>query len=180
VYSLVLQDMTHMTSPPIRTDTASQSAGEFWSYAFIATILGTLIGTITLIILIALVDQLWSGGAEFVAGGLSGLVAGAIQGAFLRRSTQPKLLWLGLSCGGWLITIILGNTIRHLWPGADANREMAIAAIGGAVVGTCQWVLLRRYRSHVIWWVPLSAAIWTCTTLLWLILFGPLIGLANW
>jgi hypothetical protein len=169
-----------MTTQPINTDTASPSAEEFWLFAFIGSTLGTLLGTITLMILVALFDPLWSVGAELLAGALSGLGAGAIQGAFLRRSAQPKLLWLGLSCGGWLIAIILSSSITRFWPGADARREIGIAAVGGAVIGTCQWAILRRYRRRVVWWVPLNAAIWAGLTLLYLILFGPWIGLASW
>ncbi len=169
-----------MASQPFNTEPTSQAVEDFWSNAVIGSSLGTLLGTISLMIVMAILDLFSSIGTVLIASIVGGLIAGATQGAFLRHYVQPKAVWLALSCAGWLTNVIVAGAIVRYWPSADLNRWIVIEGLGGAIIGTFQWLLLRRNWSRSVWWVPLNATAWAGITLVYLIIFGPLIGLASW
>ena len=169
-----------MASQSLNTDPTSQAVEDFWTNAVIGSSLGTLLGTISLVIVMAILDPIWSIGAVYIASIVSGLIAGATQGAFLRRYVEPKALWLGLSGAGWLTNVIAVQAIVRYWSSTDLNRWIVVETLGGAIIGTFQWLVIRHNWSRSVWWVPLNATVWAGITLVYLIIFGPLIGLASW
>jgi predicted membrane protein len=148
--------------------------------------LGVFVGIVSVMLLATWLDPVLSTGALFTAYAIAGVIAGASQGAFLRRYARPKLLWLGASGAGWLTFFSIVEVIISIWP--DVNRWQsarleqwfAIAALGGAIIGTAQWLVLRRTFGQTVWWIPLNAGVWVAMMVGYLIIFGPFIGLACW
>src|SRR6266508_2412302 len=78
-----------------------RSAEVFWARAIGGTVLGIIIGTFNRAIVADLLATRMFG--QFLGFGVGGLVAGAIQGAFLRRHIHSRWMWIALSSTGWLM-----------------------------------------------------------------------------
>jgi hypothetical protein len=77
------------------------------------------------------------------------------------RQPSPQmasLLWIVVSVTGAVIAALIGWQIRvllGLGP-ASVGHDSAYAAtvVGGVIAAGSQWLVLRRYRLDVYWWVP--------------------------
>jgi hypothetical protein len=174
-----------MTIQHTHSDLVAEEVVDFWFRGFIGSIFGVFAGIVSVMLLTAWLAPVLPSSAPLAASGMGGAIAGAIQGSFVRRYARPKLLWLGTSAAGWLVFFSVVALIIALWP--DINRWpslhleqwFAIAALGGATIGTAQWLVLRRTFGQTIWWIVLNAGIWMATMLGYLIFFSPFIGLAT-
>ena len=91
--------------------------------------------------------------------GLCGIIAGAIQGGFLRRTPRPALLWLVLSGTGWLIVGLVDSqgTISK----STTGNVIAVSLLYGGLAALPQWLLLQRALPFAAFWLALSASTWS-------------------
>ena len=74
------------------------SIKHFLIQGLLGCLIGTWVGFLNLVFIIVFLGVLEDNRFSFIAlWGLCGIIAGAIQGGFLRRVTRPTLLWLLLS-----------------------------------------------------------------------------------
>ena len=95
---------------------------------------------------------------SMIVSGASGIIAGAIQGGFLRRTARPFLLWLALSGTGWALAAFVTNFIAHRWPVGINSLPLYVFGIAAAVLPQC--FLLRRSIFFAACWLVLSASMW--------------------
>jgi hypothetical protein len=96
-----------------------------------------------------------------------GIIAGAIQGGFLRRVIRTPFLWLALSGMGWLfIGCIDILTVSSIPVDVDVllfslpRTERVIGLLLGGLAALPQWVLLQRSIPLAGLWLLLSASTW--------------------
>ena len=95
--------------------------------------------------------------------GLTGLATGALQTWLAGDLLPARGAWLAASIGGFLLAGLPGAI-----PSADPNSYILTWAVGGALVGTIQWLALRR--------VPHRARFWPMATLVGFALGGLIYG----
>lgn len=110
-------------------------------------------------------------GAGIVAGAVEGSVVGYAQWLVLRR-ILPKITWqqwVGATAAGavvaWIIGMSLGAFSASLNVGevSDVAVMASAALLGlalGALLGTAQWLVLRRYVLGAGWWIYANALAW--------------------
>ena len=91
--------------------------------------------------------------------GLCGIIAGAIQGGFLRRVTQPSLLWLLVSGTGWSIASIVFS--QGSGSVATIGDLILAGLICGGIASLPQWLFLQRSLPFAAFWLVLSANTWS-------------------
>ncbi len=89
---------------------------------------------------------------------LCGIIAGAIQGGFLRRATRPALLWLLLSALGWSFAGITYEPV--LVPAYTAGARLGAHLFFGALAALPQWLWLQRSHRNASYWLVFSASAW--------------------
>jgi hypothetical protein len=157
--------------------TNEEYAVEFWPSAIGGAALGLIIGTLNRGIVTALLSNTIMG--YFVGFGVGGLIAGAIQGAMLRRYIPARWLWICISGLGWLMlgipNIWLPRNPLSYWACDSLLRWMLIGALGGAVVGALQSLVLRRYLQITWWWIGMHMLVWAALLALPIVFFESLL-----
>jgi hypothetical protein len=104
-----------------------------------------------------------------LAGVVVGFPVGALQWLVLRRVVPNAGYWIlvtGFAFGlAWLVTIVLGFYVM------GGALLIVAGAVGAALIGCAQAVLLRRWSRRARVWVPVSIAGWTAAAAV--LLFGP-------
>jgi hypothetical protein len=162
------------------TSSTSEEIGQLWVSGSAGILIGTVVGMINMMVVGSILNILWGTSGMIVAGAVSGIVSGAIQGAFLRRSIYSVVVWLIVSGIGWVAAGVLGAFLISIWPNSSIDRWIPLGAISGAIVGTIQWLVLRRQIHHGYWWIIMNACVWALLALIYIALFGRLIGLSSW
>ena len=154
---------------------SKQSADNLWGRAIVATIIGILVGTFNRDIVTVIGGD--NSPARLVGYAFGGIVASAIQGAFLRRYTQPKWAWLGISAIGWIVIGLpdVWSVDFSYWLCDRLGRWTITGAMSGGCVGLIQSVALWRYPQILKAWTPMNIAIWTGMWMLPVIIFGSLL-----
>jgi hypothetical protein len=119
-------------------------------------------------------------GAVTTAADVSGLpqaaalvAAGAVEGAVLGwaqarvlRAVVPGLngrWWIGATAGAAMLAYAAGM-LPSLLPPLPLPGMIAVGVFAGAVllasIGTAQWLVLRRCRPGIAWWIPVTAGAW--------------------
>jgi hypothetical protein len=88
--------------------------------------------------------------------GFGGVIAGAIQGGFLRPVTRPPSVWLLLSGLSWSLIGLLIDQI----PFWMSSNDILLGLLYGGIVGVPQWLLLQRSLRFAAFWLLLSPASW--------------------
>jgi hypothetical protein len=142
------------------------SVKHFLIQGLLGCLSGTWIGCLNLVFLMIVFPGLLEDGPlSFIAlWGPCGIIAGAIQGGFLRRATRPALLWLLLSGIGWLMVGLVDS--QGMLPKSTPGDVIAVSLLYGALAALPQWLLLRRSLPFAVFWLPLSASIWSILGLL--------------
>ena len=74
--------------------------------------------------------------------------------------------WILASLAGWSLgcatIVFIGSFISFVY----VQATMSTLVIMGTCLGLAQWVILRRYRVAVIWWIPASILGWCLLGLL--------------
>lgn len=119
-----------------------------------------------------------------VGGWLVGGVVGALLGSFWTASIRGGLVVAAAASatgvgqalvlrrclprsGSWFAATLVAVALASvLVVTVDAIDAGAGVALGGLVLGVCQWVVLRRRTPRAAWWVPTSAVAWVLGGLL--------------
>jgi len=152
----------------------------------VAELIGLGGSALVLIGLIALVDENSVGGILLMAAGaillgtmLEGVVVGLLQWCVLRDAlpTLPRRSWVTATAIGaliaWLLGMIPSTAMSLAGSGAESAAPAAeppawlfyllAAGMGfvlGPVLGTPQWVVLRKHVRRAGWWVLANALAW--------------------
>jgi len=169
-----------MITPPSLPDSSGHVTDDFWSKAVLGSILATCIGTFSALLLALIADPWVAAGAPWLGAGVGGIIAGAIQGAFIRHDTRPRLLWLAISSSAWLVAISVVVGIGDRWPTRGFASLLCATALSGAIIGSAQWLMLRRTRPDAIWWVLVNACIWVLVLFIAFVLVSLWLGVMIW
>jgi hypothetical protein len=77
----------------------------------------------------------------------------------------PRCPWIIATATGALLAWLIGAAVVMSLPEDQAFEDslplfMALGPVLGALLGGCQWVVLRRHVSGAGWWVVANAAGW--------------------
>lgn len=127
-----------------------------WLRSVSGSLLGIVSGIINMVLVQRFLPDLFG---ALLAVAVGGVIAGALQGGFMRRYTQPALLWLGLTAVGWLAAFIaLGMTDWSLLLQDDFSwRNVSLCALMTSVP---QWGMLRRHVGRAWFWVLINLGCW--------------------
>jgi len=155
--------------------TSNQPSDDLWGLAIAGTIIGILIGALNRDIVTVMLGE--SILARFVGYGFGGIVASAIQGAFLRRYAQPKWAWLGITVIGWMVIALPEMWFPDFpyWLCDRLSRWMITGAISGGCVGLIQSAALWRHWQLLKGWMLMNVVMWTGMWMLPVIIFGSLL-----
>jgi hypothetical protein len=164
--------------PVAASPTTSPSPERFLIRALLGCLLGSCIGLLNLLFLYMmsfgyrLHDLMSSPIFIPILCALCGIIAGAIQGGFLRRATRPALLWLLLSALGWSFA---GFALAPVFGDYGYTRGAIIATylLCGALAALPQWFWLQRSHRNAAYWLMFSEGVWA------LVMFGT-IELYGW
>ena len=112
-------------------------------------------------------DLIAAGYARVAAGAI---LAGALQWLVLRRHLDGAAWWIpasALAVAAAGVVVFAGGAVV----GADAGW-VAGAGLSGTLLGTVQWLVLRRQLDGAAWWVPASTVGW--------VVGGPVGGALGW
>jgi hypothetical protein len=156
------------TKPAVPALIPSLSLREFLLRGLLGSLLGSCIGVLNAILLVGIFDTGYLSNRplyEPVLLGLCGIIAGAIQGGFLRRTTQPALLWLLLSGLGWSLVGLVDSQDTIAW--SRTGNYTADGLLFGALVALpqCLRLLPQSLRFAALWFL-LSVSIWSFLRLL--------------
>lgn len=105
--------------------------------------------------------------AMLAAGAGEGAVVGGMQSLVLARVLPrvPRRPWMIATAIGALLAWLIGAGVVMSLPEDQAFKEslplfMALGPVLGALLGGCQWVVLRRHVRGAGWWVVANAAGW--------------------
>ena len=93
---------------------------------------------------------------DFIFGAGIGFGVGILQWLVLRRRVSRAGWWILASTAGLAVAWGGGGVLRL---GSSAER-VAVMALGGAVAGILQWLVLRGKVSRAGWWVLASTVGW--------------------
>jgi hypothetical protein len=93
--------------------------------------------------------------SRFIVVFVSGIIAGAVQGAFLRPYTRPVMIWLIANGIGWTLAYGL---MRYFYTTARSTilptvDEVSLGLGMGLIVGVAQWIVLRHRLNAAYWWI---------------------------
>jgi hypothetical protein len=149
------------------SSTTSQLPKPSFSSLYLGIPLGVAIGGVNALLIRHPVDAL-SGLlldirlSPFIAVFVSGVIAGALQGAFLRFYTRPVIIWLAASGIGWLLAYSL---MRYFYTTTNTSTIVPTASetflgVGmGLLAGTTQWLVLQVRWRTAYWWI-VSTVLW--------------------
>jgi hypothetical protein len=95
-----------------------------------------------------------------------GLLTGLGQSILLGRILPRMAGWIAATIAGYVLPLILGPLVPGGVAGVLDGGWLA-GAVGfagiGALIGVCQWLVLRRRVDGAGWWIPFVAAGWAIT-----------------
>ena len=160
------------------TLSAQDLASDFWMLWVGATIAAAFISFLVLAILVfaipGVMGSIFGTSIEellVLAGVVTGLAIGSLQGRVLRRTFGHRIWWQ------WIVASVIGLTValfvvRVTWPLVESvfnnlNRSNSVAALltvpllsgalGGFILGCTQWLVLKRYVERASGWILGSA-----------------------
>lgn len=169
-----------MIIPPSSPHSSEHVTDDFWSKAVLGGILATCIGMFSALLLAFITEPWVATGAPWLGAGVAGVIAGAIQGAFIRHYTRPRLLWLAINSSAWLVAVSIAVGMSELWPAHGFASLLCTTALVGAIIGSGQWLLLRRTQPDTVWWILVHASIWVLLLLIAFVLVSPWLGVMLW
>ena len=99
------------------------------------------------------------------AGIVTGIGVGVLQWLVLRRRVTGAGWWVLTSAAGCFAILLAGaagypESLRDFGSHLSWTDVVVVAALGGAVTGTLQWLVLRGQVSRTGWWVLASTVGW--------------------
>jgi hypothetical protein len=142
--------------------TTHQSALDVSLRAAVGTFLGILIGVINRVIITGALQH--TAVAQLVGFGIGGLIAGAIQGLFMRHYTRSTLAWIVMSSFGWMIISLpelwFADNTFSLWLCYYLTRRALVGLLSGGIVGILQALTLIPHSQTARWWLIVTILIW--------------------
>jgi hypothetical protein len=141
----------------------SQAGWDFWLGWVVASSVGILVGFIIGMVIGTLPDDKIEWLIGLVAGIMLGIGVGVLQWLVLRRRASGVGWWVlasaaaGYAFGTGFIGILESLTALSF---GTLLRYTVVAALGGAVAGILQWLVLRGKVSRAGWWVLASTVGW--------------------
>jgi hypothetical protein len=102
----------------------------------------------------------------FVAVLLSGVIAGAIQGSFLRPHTRPIVAWLIVTGFGWMAAYGLMRyfySVNNTYTILPTFGELSLGLGMGFLVGITQWLVLQQRWKNAYLWIVSTVIVWSIT-----------------
>ncbi len=169
----------------------SQVGWGFWLQWVLASTVGLLLGFIVGFPLSFLaMDMLGERLGQSFGGIVFGIGVGVLQWLVLRRRISRAGWWVLTSAAGGY-GIVQAMFLFEGYAGSLSFGELlsitGVAALGGAVTGTLQWLVLRGQVSRAGWWVLASTVGWGLMSMIaalgtswpgpmWLIVAGAVLG----
>jgi hypothetical protein len=152
----------------------SQVGWGFWFQWVFACTLGPVLGSIVGFIIGSIISEDIIGSsvlgeifAYFMLGAVLGYVVGLMQWFVLRQQISRAGWWALASAAGLAVVISAGIVVAALTNysvGLDnfsvLLRWVVVMALGGAVIGMLQWLILRGQVSRAGWWMLASTVGW--------------------
>jgi hypothetical protein len=112
----------------------------------------------------AFIDFLLAPGlSPFIVVFVSGIIAGALQGAFLRSYTRPVSIWLTASGIGWTLAYSLMQYFYATTVTSSILPTTGEVLLGfgmGFLAGTAQYLVLQIRWRTAYWWIISTALCW--------------------
>jgi len=143
----------------------SQVGWVFWLQWVLASTVGVVVGMFTGAIFVMSVLERYDVPREPVGYGLWGIVLGIVVGVLqwlvLRRRVSGAGWWVlaSAAAGYGTLRFLDAGPLESLSFGALLSFT-GVVALGGAVTGTLQWLVLRGQVSRAGWWVLASTVGW--------------------
>ncbi len=150
----------------------SKAGWGFWLGWVVASTVGMLVGFFMIFLIYGLLEALlgsavtddlfeigWLG--DLVMGIMLGIVVGILQWLVLQGRVSRVGWWiLASAAAGYGISLAFFIGIEESLSFSLFLRFTGVAALGGAVMGTLQWLVLRGKVSRAGWWVLASTVGW--------------------
>jgi hypothetical protein len=142
--------------------TESQAGWGFWLGWVVASTVGVVVGSIMGIISLFLTGEEFGEWLAFLGWGIMlGVGVGILQWLVLRRRVSGVGWWvLATAAGGYGIFQASFILIEESLSFGLLLSSTGVAALGGAVTGILQWLVLRGKVSRAGWWVLASTVGW--------------------
>ena len=101
--------------------------------------------------------------SPFIVVFVSGIIAGALQGAFLPSYTRPIIIWLAASGVGWILAYSLMRyfyTITVTSAIVPIPGEVLLGLGMGFLAGAAQWLVLQMWWRTAYWWIVSTVFCW--------------------
>ncbi|MCK4899229.1 MAG: hypothetical protein KAS38_10645 [Anaerolineales bacterium] len=142
-------------------DKRSQVGWGFWLQWVVASTVGMLLGFIVGFPLSFLVmDIVGERLGQSFGGIVIGIGVGVLQWLVLRRRISGVGWWVLTSAAGGLIIPVAFEGLSESLSFGALMSFTGVVALGGAVAGTLQWLVLRGQVSRAGWWVLASTVGW--------------------
>ncbi len=95
-------------------------------------------------------------------GAVFGVTGGLAQSLVLRRYLSQSHLWVLASALAWacLLGVLWAWAWAWGWYGPISSPKTAWGALGAVLVGTVEWLVLRRHVSNAYWWTVATVVTW--------------------
>jgi hypothetical protein len=160
---LALRD-SHLMPNIALTTTRPSALNLVWGDGLAGTLLGLIVGGCNYLVLrltFALYPPIT---ISVLFLGISGAIAGALQGAFLHPYARPRLTWLLVSSLGWMIAGTSMDLFAQ-WTRTNDSLWMDLfepvlwllgGMLGCGIISFGQWLLLRPHLRSAWWWLIMS------------------------
>jgi hypothetical protein len=158
------QRQSHLMPNIAMTTRRSSALNVVWEDGLAGTFLGLIVGGCNYLVLRLTFGMYPPITLSVLFLGISGTIAGALQGAFVRPYARPRLTWLVVSSLGWMIA---GTSMEFFAQWTRRNDglwmhlfEPVLWLLGGmlgcGIISLGQWLLLRPYLRSAWWWLIMS------------------------
>ncbi len=146
----------------------------FWLWWVLASTVGWLLGFLVGFIGGHAVEEILPSYGNAAIGAGLGAGVGIMQWLILRRQVSRAGWWVLASIVGLAVAPVVGTAVA-LAGGYSITPEsfgvlvgwIVVAAVGGAMAGIMQWLILRRQVSRAGWWVLASTVGWGVSVAVW-------------
>ena len=136
-----------------------------WFLWVLLTTVGWFFAYLIIYILVEIIDEVVSGSSvlgtiliHFMIGACLGSMVGLMQWLYLREHVSRAGWWVLASTAG--LAVVVGGFGWTTAEGFDTDVLDWELALGGAVTGILQWLVLRGQVSRAGWWVLASTVGW--------------------
>jgi hypothetical protein len=106
--------------------------------------------------------------STFIGGLLGGIVLAVVVGRYHRQYlTRSTIAWWTIANSfGMALGFTTMYRLNILLPEDSLFFPIGTAVIGGAIIATAQWMVLRQKLPFAQWWIPAVSCAWASLTFL--------------